>query len=150
MLGLYMTYIFSMDTNEAFTLASYDRYYKTALIFVFGFMLIPIIEKEFEIKQATSKLVLGTTLVCVVTMIYSAIVYDKGIYTAERRQKYSKALEDVDVTDETIILYGAPESELAYAMVIAKYDLLYDKITFINDVDKIMEYENYILIDLKF
>lgn len=148
MVGLYMTYIFSMDVNEAYELASYDRYYKTALIFVFGFMLIPIVENDFDLTQLIGKLVLGGITICVVTMIYNAAIYDKGIYTAERRIKYSEAIEDVNVTDEIVILCGATEAELGYATVISRYELLYNKVIFINDADKINEYENYILIDL--
>lgn len=75
-------------------------------------------------------------------------VYDKGIYTAERRQRYSNILENVDVTDETIILYGATEPELAYCNIIAIYELLYAKVTYTTDVEKIDKNQKCILINL--
>lgn len=112
MAGLLGMYLFSMPTNEAIVLGSFDRYHQTVLTFAAGVLLIlsiPGIEQLLAEKKLLPALALAISLVLCLALAMPFSL------SSVRRQQYASTTRET--YDRLIREYGIPSGK-AYLVLV--------------------------------
>lgn len=126
--SLYVMYLFSMPLGEALDLASWDRYMYSIVVFMYGIIIIYLIDHMLLLRKPL--LVLSVFSVICFTFISDRQIpalFQRQDYTQTDRYRFGSMLENAEAGDGAYFIYPITEGEYLYYM--ARYDLYPQKVT---------------------
>lgn len=128
-IGLLLTYIYSMPTEEALRLASYTRYNITMALYLLGLFLLLFLVKKMESFTRWMSYIFIITLLSVnihnLNPVINHVVGSNG-FTASSRKTFDEVKRSFDYDEDTrIIVYASDRDDLIKSGYLY-YQTIYD------------------------
>lgn len=158
--GMYFMYLFSMPTNEALYLASYDRYLKVVCYYFIG--VGTILTLSIAVDSLNSKFVFSICLILPLILLGSQAYEHRDemssllkppVYAGSRREQIELALNR-NFGEGSIMIYAPEPNSRGYTVYVLKYELLSSNFAFITTyegkeqlIKKIKQWDYLVILD---
>nr|WP_294491243.1 hypothetical protein [uncultured Mediterraneibacter sp.] len=144
-------YLFSMPTNEAMNMASYDRYHMTILGFLVIIMLPQVMSVTFSKMQLSLAWYSVTALVEYASLTPDLNYLLRIDWEETERYRYEKVIEDYEVPVRSSYLVLRNDDDYGYSYYFYRYYLESSQVEVFTDeqlpdLEEIRDYYEYIII----
>lgn len=158
-ISLWGMYLFSMPNNEALVLASYERYTRTSMLFVFGISLIWALDKIkimeiFKKGFSTQLKMAGFVVLCLLPLMMKRAsfpsLYQKQNWEGTRRYEFQQVKNDFHLSGREKNLIFSMKDE-GYLYYLGRYEFWSDKVQCFNtfereDIKELLQRNDFLIV----
>lgn len=152
-MSLIAMYVFSMPTNESLTLAGYDRYNRTIVIFIFGLLVYYLVDifNHLDFKRSLYKQISFAALIFLIlsTLLVKSDMNFNNFKYQDNSNSIRYILDDLvetyNISSGKSYMICHNNYDYGYAQYVAQYTFMSKKITsviFTNE-DSLSSWKNY-------